>query len=76
MLAGGPNHSSSSVVIGSVLFVCVPFICLVLASIFFRTLAYMGWQLVTYNAEFVAGSEVVRVSIGALGTTNLLEDCI
>ena len=76
MLAGGPNHSSSSVVIGSVLFVCVPFVCLVLASIFFRTLAYMGWQLVTYNAEFVAGSEVVRVSIGALEMMNLLEDCI
>ena len=76
MLAGGPNHSSSSVVIGSVLFVCVPFICLVLASIFFRTLVYVGWQLVTYNAEFVAGSEVVHVSIGALETMNLLEDCI
>ena len=76
MLAGGPNHSSSSVVIGSVLFVCIPFVCLVLASIFFRTLAYVGWQLVTYNAEFVAGSEVVCVSIGALETMNLLEDCI
>ena len=76
MLAGGPNHLSSSVVIGSVLFVCIPFVCLVLASIFFRTLAYVGWQLVTYNAEFVAGSEMVRVSIGALETTNLLENCI
>ncbi len=76
MLAGGPNHSSSSVVIESVLFVCIPFVCLVLASIFFRTLVYMGWQLVTYNTEFVAGSEVVCVSIGALGMMNLLEDCI
>ena len=76
MLADGPNHLSSSAVIGSVLFVCIPFVCLVLASIFFRTLAYVDWQLVTYNAEFVAGSEVVRISIGALETTNLLGDCI